>query len=105
MGLLKDRLWLIVVVLNVVFIVAFQLEYSRIKSELALKKEQIFILENKNTLCNGYIDMQNLAIKALEIKDINSTTKEIEQVKKVFVKDKTCQSELNAYRALFGAVK
>lgn len=76
---------------------------SRQKNEISKISNEITVLQNKNTLCNAYLEKQNLAIKSLKL-DINKTLKEpvqVEKIKKVYIRGKSCEGELDAYKKLF----
>lgn len=76
---------------------------SRQKNEISKLSDEITVLQNKNTLCNAYLEKQNLAIRSLKL-DINKTSKEpdqVEKIKKVYIEDKSCKGELDAYKKLF----
>lgn len=80
-----------------------QSRISRQKNEISKLSDEITILQNKNTLCNAYLEKQNLAIRSLKL-DINKTSKEpdqVEKIKKVYIEDKSCKGELDAYKKLF----
>ncbi|CUU82298.1 hypothetical protein [Campylobacter hyointestinalis] len=53
------------------------------------------------TSCDATLASQNEAIKAASVKIDNTPSKEVEQIKKIYVKDKGCEAELKAYKELF----
>ncbi|WP_169753483.1 hypothetical protein [Campylobacter mucosalis] len=53
------------------------------------------------THCDTALTSQNEAIKAAAVKIDNTPFKEVEQIKKIYVKDKSCEAELKAYKELF----
>ncbi|MBE2984649.1 hypothetical protein CCAL9344_01285 [Campylobacter sp. RM9344] len=53
------------------------------------------------TNCDATLALQNEAIKTAAVKIDNTPPKEIERIKKIFVKDKSCEAELKAYKELF----
>ncbi|PZT48482.1 hypothetical protein B6S12_03910 [Helicobacter valdiviensis] len=58
-------------------------------------------LENANTkTLSKALEEQNKAFKALEVKQ-SLEPLSVERVQKVFLKDTSCQSELEAYKSLF----
>lgn len=74
-----------------------------LKDEIKSLNSQILILKNEKSLCNSYLEKQNLEIKALGL-DKNKTLKEpknVKRVEKIFIKDDSCESELKAYKELF----
>ena len=71
------------------------LESVKEKNE-KLTKDYATVKNNLNA-CNVSLSLQNEAI--VEIDDTPS--KEAERIKKIYVKDKSCESELAAYKELF----
>lgn len=53
------------------------------------------------THCDATISSLNQSIKEAMVKVNNAPLKEIEQIKKIYVKDKSCEAELKAYKELF----
>lgn len=53
------------------------------------------------TSCDAALASQNETIKAASVKIDNTPSKEVEQIKKIYVKDKGCEAELKAYKELF----
>jgi len=45
--------------------------------------------------------LQNEAIKAAAVEIDDTPSKETERIKKIYVKDKSCEAELAAYKELF----
>ena len=58
-------------------------------------------VKNNLSACNTALASQNEAIKAAEVKIHDTPSKEVERIKKIYVKDKSCESELAAYKELF----
>ena len=71
------------------------LESVKEKNE-RLTKDYATVKNNLNA-CNVSLSLQNEAI--VEIDDTPS--KEAERIKKIYVKDKSCEAELDAYKELF----
>lgn len=71
------------------------LESVKEKNE-RLTKDYATVKNNLNA-CNVSLSLQNEAI--VEIDDTPS--KEAERIKKIYVKDKSCEAELAAYKELF----
>ncbi|PZT48183.1 hypothetical protein B6S12_05020 [Helicobacter valdiviensis] len=63
--------------------------------EMALKIE----LSNTKIL-NEALEAQNEAYRALEVKS-SKPPPTLNTIKEIYIKDKTCQSELEAYKSLF----
>lgn len=68
--------------------------------EIAELSDKILLCNNKFTLCDAYLQKQNAAIKDLKLKKSFEPT-DTSKIEKIFIKDKTCESELNAYKRLF----
>ena len=58
-------------------------------------------VKNNLSACNTALASQNEAIKAATVKIDDTPSKEAERIKKIYVKDKSCESELAAYKELF----
>ena len=57
--------------------------------------------KNNLNACNVSLSLQNEAIKATAVEIDDTPPKEAERIKKIYVKDKSCESELAAYKELF----
>ncbi|MBE9852592.1 hypothetical protein G6W42_08185 [Campylobacter concisus] len=75
------------------------LESVKEKNE-RLTKDYATVKNNLNA-CNSSLSLQNEAIKAAAVKIDDTPSKEVERIKKIYVKDKSCESELAAYKELF----
>ena len=58
-------------------------------------------VKNNLSACNTALASQNEAIKAATVKIDDTPSKEAERIKKIYVKDESCESELAAYKELF----
>ena len=58
-------------------------------------------VKNNLSACNTALASQNEAIKAAAVKIDDTPSKEAERIKKIYVKDKSCEAELAAYKELF----
>ena len=58
-------------------------------------------VKNNLSACDTALASQNEAIKAAAVKIDDTPSKEVERIKKIYVKDKNCESELAAYKELF----
>ena len=58
-------------------------------------------VKNNLSACDTALASQNEAIKAAAVKIDDTPSKEAERIKKIYVKDKSCESELAAYTELF----
>ena len=65
-----------------------------------LTKDYATVKNNLNA-CNVSLSLQNEAIKAAAVKIDDTPSKEAERIKKIYVKDKSCEAELAAYKELF----
>ena len=75
------------------------LESVKEKNE-RLTKDYATVKNNLNA-CNVSLSLQNEAIKAAAVEIDDTPSKETERIKKIYVKDKSCESELAAYKELF----
>lgn len=66
-------------------------------------KSEMAILKNDFLLCDAYLKKQNEAFKALKLKGVVKEPQNIEKIKEIYIKDKNCESELNAYKKLFNS--
>lgn len=57
--------------------------------------------KNNLNACNVSLSLQNEAIKAAAVEIDDTPSKETERIKKIYVKDKSCEAELAAYKELF----
>ena len=58
-------------------------------------------VKNNLSACDTALASQNEAIKAAAVEIDDTPSKEVERIKKIYVKDKSCESELAAYKELF----
>lgn len=58
-------------------------------------------VKNNLSACDTALASQNEAIKAAAVKIDDTPSKEAERIKKIYVKDKSCEAELAAYKELF----
>lgn len=111
MGFLSKSL----IILAVVWIAWLSLSLASTEAKNKLLREQNEELINylndalndKATLkanlthCDATISSLNQSIKEAMVKVDNAPLKEVEQIKKIYVKDKSCEAELKAYKELF----
>lgn len=77
------------------------------KSNKELSKKADELTSDKATLkanltnCDVALASQNEAIKAAAVKIDKTPSKEVERIKKIYVKDESCEAELAAYKELF----
>ena len=66
-------------------------------------QSEILTLKVQNKECELNLIKQNTAILALknEISSKNINSDKIEEVKKIYIKDSSCEAELKAYKELF----
>ena len=74
-----------------------------LKNEIKELESEILALRVQNKECELNLIKQNSAILALknEISNKNTNSEKIEEVKKIYVKDSSCEAELKAYKKLF----
>lgn len=75
------------------------LESEKEKNERLIK--DYTTVKNNLSACDTALASQNEAIKAAAVKIDDTPSKEAERIKKIYVKDKSCESELAAYKELF----
>lgn len=75
------------------------LESAKEKNERLTK--DYTTVKNNLSACDTALASQNEAIKAAAVKIDDTPSKEAERIKKIYVKDKSCESELAAYKELF----
>lgn len=75
------------------------LESAKEKNE-RLTKDYATAKNNLNA-CNVSLSLQNEAIKAAAVEIDDTPDKQTERIKKIYVKDKSCEAELAAYKELF----
>lgn len=63
--------------------------------------EDYATVKNNLNACNVSLSLQNEAIKAAAVEIDDTPSKEAERIKKIYVKDKSCEAELAAYKELF----
>ncbi|MBR8466552.1 hypothetical protein KDE13_09440, partial [Campylobacter sp. faydin G-140] len=77
------------------------------KSNEDLTKKAEELTTDKATLkanlahCDATLASQNQAIKATAVQISNTPNKDVERIKKIYLKDKSCEAELAAYKELF----
>lgn len=62
------------------------------------------ILKAKLDTANINLELQNERIKALSVEIKPQEIKEVERIKKIYIKDNTCESQLKAYKELFNEI-
>ena len=74
---------------------------------IALLKSDISQLSTENTglkaqlgQCELNLSLQNAAIKSLEVNASRRNEDKIQSISKIYVKDKSCEAQLNAYKKL-----
>ena len=74
-----------------------------LKNEIKELESEILTLKVQNKECELNLVKQNSAILALknEISNKNANSEKIEEVKKIYIKDSSCEAELKAYKELF----
>ena len=74
-----------------------------LKNDIKELESEILTLRVQNKECELNLVKQNAAILAMknEISTKNENSGKIEAVKKIYVKDSSCEAELKAYKKLF----
>ena len=95
--------------LNIKFMLAvFAVIAALCGAEILSLKSDISQLSAENTglkvqlqQCELNLSLQNAAIKSLEVKASRRNEDKIKNVSKIYIKDKSCEAELDAYKNLF----
>nr|DAD65964.1 MAG TPA: hypothetical protein [Siphoviridae sp. ctgFB34] len=95
--------------LNIKFMLAaFAVIAALCGAEILSLKSDISQLSAENTRlkvqlqqCELNLSLQNAAIKSLEVKASRRNEDKIKNVSKIYIKDKSCEAELDAYKNLF----
>lgn len=82
----------------IIALVLSNLAFYFVNNDLSKENE---LLKTKLNAANINLDFQNERIKALSVEVKPQEIKEIERIKKIYIKDNTCESELKAYKELF----
>ncbi|MDY6120427.1 MAG: hypothetical protein SPI03_03685 [Campylobacter sputorum] len=91
-----------------VFVDLFATNYFKNVKIEELSKE-LQLAKSNNDVCKSKIDSQNAQILDMQIpkevlkEQAKAKEKIIRKIDKIYIKDKTCQRELNAYKELFNA--
>ncbi|WP_133169628.1 hypothetical protein [Campylobacter blaseri] len=102
---LKDAKTIVAIVISaVVYIIYLNLELGLLNKKVELLKSENALIINEKALCQSFLDKQNKAIDELKLDVLKKPNepKEVEKIKKIYIKDKSCESELKAYKELFG---
>jgi cell division protein FtsB len=76
-------------------------EIKTLKDEKITTLEKLVKSEQELKKCEAKVNEQNQKIEDMKVEVTYIEPKSIEKVKNVFIKDSTCESELNAYKELF----
>lgn len=95
--------------LNLKFVgIAFAATLAACGIYIALLKSDISQLSTENAglkvqlqQCELNLSLQNAAIKSLKVKASHRNEDKIKNVSKIYIKDKSCEAELDAYKNLF----
>ncbi len=83
-----------VCMLSAAWITKLKFEISSLNSAYASKQAEA-------QSCAANLSLQNAAIKSLQIRASGLNEDKIKSVSKIYIKDKSCESELRAYKMLF----
>lgn len=59
------------------------------------------LLNKELHLANANLELQNQKIQELSVEVKPVQVKEVERIRKIYIKDNTCESQLKAYKELF----
>lgn len=76
-----------------IYIVLLKSDVSQLSAENAGLKVQL-------QQCELNLSLQNAAIKSLEVNASRRNEDKIQSVSKIYIKDKSCEAQLNAYKKL-----
>ncbi|RXJ80806.1 hypothetical protein CRU86_00065 [Aliarcobacter skirrowii] len=92
----------------VIFSLLIALVYFYKDNEVNFYKDKLYdtqddLIKEKTSLrnCENKLDEQNEEIESFKIKIIPTSTKLTQKVQTIYIKDKSCESELKAYKELF----
>lgn len=71
------------------------------KSEIANLNAEIANNAKRADICEAKLEEQNTALKSVKSENLKQNEPEIGRIKKIYIKDKSCESELKAYKELF----
>lgn len=83
-----------VCMLSAAWITKLKFEISSLNNAYASKQAEA-------QSCAASLSLQNAAIKSLQIRASGLNEDKIKSVSKIYIKDKSCESELRAYKMLF----
>lgn len=87
--------------LVIIFLILTNIALYVLNNDLAKENE---VLNTKLNLANTNLELQNQKIRELSVEIKPTEIKEVERIKKIFIKDNTCESELKAYKELFNEI-
>lgn len=76
-------------------------EILSLKSDVSQLSAENAGLKAQLQQCELNLSLQNAAIKSLEVKASRRNEDKIKNVSKIYIKDKSCEAELDAYKNLF----
>lgn len=76
-------------------------EILSLKSDVSQLSAENAGLKAQLQQCELNLSLQNAAIKSLEVKASRRNEDKIKNVSKIYIKNKSCEAELNAYKNLF----
>ncbi len=97
MGLLNVKFMLVVFAVIAALCGA---EILSLKSDISQLSTENAGLKTKLQQCELNLSLQNAAIKSLEVNESRRNEDKIQSVSKIYVKDKSCEAQLNAYKKL-----
>ena len=75
-------------------------EILSLKSDISQLSTENAGLKTKLQQCELNLSLQNAAIKSLEVNASRRNEDKIQSVSKIYIKDKSCEAQLNAYKKL-----
>lgn len=75
-------------------------EILSLKSDISELSAENAGLKTKLQQCELNLSLQNAAIKSLEVNASRRNEDKIKNISKIYIKDKSCEAQLNAYKKL-----
>lgn len=82
----------------IIVLVLSNLAFYFVNSDLSKENE---LIKTKLNTANANLELQNQKIQELSVEVKPVQVKEVERIRKIYIKDNTCESQLKAYKELF----
>ena len=81
--------------------VILSLRVGLYKNEITNLNAEIANNAKRADICEAKLEEQNTALKSVKSENLKQNEPKIGQKKKIYIKDKSCESELKVYKELF----